>query len=259
MAACVPFPAPAGAVAGEAATLDLTGASFTLGNASVALTGRIPGHVLHGDGGQLHFVAGDAAALPSVLGVVFAILIFAMQPGFALLESGMARAQSVLVVVTKNTFDACFVALVWYLWGYAVAFGDSSAGGAWGTTQYALTPATGGAPLEGPGVFHHMNFFLQYQFAANAVTIVSGAPASAGAGTIPGHLAPLPSSRRVCCGAHQDDCLHAHVLRHRDLRVRSPGACGACAPQLQPVPRRTPPRGASHPPPLRRCGPLTAT
>lgn len=58
-----------------------------------------------------------------------------------------------------------------------MAFGDNSVGGLFSTTNFALSEASwsGDPTQEAHAVYHQANFFLQYHFAANALTIVSGA------------------------------------------------------------------------------------
>ncbi len=182
---CDPWPAvavPASPI-GIAATLFLANSSLHFGNTTAVIANNIHG-TLVGDtesGAALAFVPeggsnrlSDQEALSSAIGILFGVLVFVMQPGFALLESGSARAQSVLIVAAKNTFDACIVGIVWFLLGYGLAFGDGDIGGVFGTDQFALSNVRANDSLERPGVFHRLNFFIQFQFAANAITVISG-------------------------------------------------------------------------------------
>lgn len=94
-------------------------------------------------------------------------LVFLMQAGFALLESGMSRTKNALNVVMKNYMDVCLGSLVFWALGYGLMFGDNSSG--WfGTTLFAPSQAdnsTWGLIL------------FQIMFAATAATIASGAMA----------------------------------------------------------------------------------
>ncbi|MEM7193604.1 MAG: ammonium transporter [Pseudomonadota bacterium] len=94
-----------------------------------------------------------------------AILVFFMQAGFALLESGMVRAKNTINVMMKNYVDLCVVMLVFWLFGYGLMWGDNPSG-LYGTSKFLLNP-------DDPGEL----LFLTYQtmFAATAATIVSGA------------------------------------------------------------------------------------
>lgn len=94
-------------------------------------------------------------------------LVFLMQAGFALLESGMARSKNALNVVMKNYMDVCFGTLIFWALGYGLMFGLNTSG--WiGTDNFFLNSADGST----------WGFMLfQMMFAATAATIASGAMA----------------------------------------------------------------------------------
>ena len=94
-------------------------------------------------------------------------LVFLMQAGFALLESGMARSKNALNVVMKNYMDVCFGSLIFWALGYGLMFGANHSG--WfGTDNFFLNSADGTT----------WGFMLfQMMFAATAATIASGAMA----------------------------------------------------------------------------------
>lgn len=94
-------------------------------------------------------------------------LVFLMQAGFALLESGMSRAKNALNVVMKNYMDVCVGSLIFWAVGYGLMFGSNHSG--WfGTDNFFLDSADLGT----------WGFLLfQMMFAATAVTIASGAMA----------------------------------------------------------------------------------
>ncbi|MEX2516132.1 MAG: ammonium transporter [Gammaproteobacteria bacterium] len=94
-------------------------------------------------------------------------LVFFMQAGFALLESGMSRAKNAVNVVMKNFMDACVGSIMFWLIGFGLMFG-ANATGWFGTSHFALNE---GDPLD----FSYL--FFQTMFAATAVTIASGAMA----------------------------------------------------------------------------------
>ena len=117
---CVAWPQPEGfqASTGQAVTLVLEGIPAGIGNDTLLLSGSVHGRLSTGQDGTASLMLGEDSI--NIVGstatfALYAVLIFAMQPGFALLESGAARAQSVLMVAVKNAFDACVVALVWWL------------------------------------------------------------------------------------------------------------------------------------------------
>lgn len=99
--------------------------------------------------------------------VLAGALVFFMQAGFALLESGMSRSKNAVNVIMKNYMDVCLGSLMFWLIGFGVMFGTNSTG--WfGSDHFALTNA---APMD------FAFLFFQTMFAATAVTIASGAMA----------------------------------------------------------------------------------
>ncbi len=92
-------------------------------------------------------------------------LVFFMQAGFALLESGMARSKNAVNVIMKNYCDMCFGALIFWMVGYGIMFGNNPTG--WiGTDHFFLIDQQ---PID------YSWLFFQCMFAATAATIVSGA------------------------------------------------------------------------------------
>ena len=51
-------------------------------------------------------------------------LVFFMQTGFTLLEAGMVKHTNVQNILFKNIMDACIGALVFFLFGFCIAYGD---------------------------------------------------------------------------------------------------------------------------------------
>ncbi|SMF56113.1 ammonium transporter (TC 1.A.11) [Alteromonadaceae bacterium Bs31] len=94
-------------------------------------------------------------------------LVFLMQAGFALLESGMSRAKNCINVVMKNYLDLCLGSLVFFLVGYGLMFGINDSG--WfGTSHFAMYKVAS---------WDYSFLLFQTMFAATAVTIASGAMA----------------------------------------------------------------------------------
>ncbi len=106
-------------------------------------------------------------SLNSVWVVLAAMLVFLMQAGFALVESGMVRSKNAVNVVMKNYMDACVGGLIFWLIGYGLMFGANPTG--WfGQSHFA------------PSDLAHWDWtfmFFQMMFAATATTIASGAMA----------------------------------------------------------------------------------
>lgn len=106
-------------------------------------------------------------AMDTVWLITAGALVFFMQAGFALLESGMARAKNSVNVVMKNYMDLCLGSLVFWFIGYGLMFGHNPTGLV-GESHFWL------------GNAEHMDYsllFFQTMFAATAVTIASGAMA----------------------------------------------------------------------------------
>ena len=96
---------------------------------------------------------------------ICAALVFFMQAGFAMLESGMVRSKNAINVIMKNYTDMCFGALVFWILGYGLMFGANTTG-FFGTDLFCLRD---GEPWD------YMILMYQMMFAATAATIVSGA------------------------------------------------------------------------------------
>ena len=115
----------------------------------------------------------DAATIQVNLDYVWiavcAALVFLMQAGFALLETGLTRAKNAANIIMKNVMDASAGVVVFFFVGFGLMFGAS--GGWFGTTGFALTG------IEGDPTWTYLFFFFQAVFAATTATIVSGAVA----------------------------------------------------------------------------------
>jgi ammonium transporter, Amt family len=94
-------------------------------------------------------------------------LVFFMQAGFALLESGLSRAKNTVNIVMKNFCDTATSTLGFWAVGFGLMFGANPSG--WvGTSQFFPQSADGALM---------MSFFYQVMFAATCSTIMSGAVA----------------------------------------------------------------------------------
>jgi Amt family ammonium transporter len=103
--------------------------------------------------------------------LVAAALVFFMQAGFAMVESGFTRAKNAIIIMMKNLMDFSIGTLGFFAIGFGLMFG-ASATGWFGTTGFFLSDFS----LDGdPWVLAFWMF--QVVFAATAATIVSGAMA----------------------------------------------------------------------------------
>jgi len=103
--------------------------------------------------------------------LVAACLVFFMQAGFAMVESGFTRAKNSINIMMKNLMDFSIGSIAFWAIGFGLMFG-ASATGWFGTSGFFLSDF---APDGDPWVLAFWMF--QVVFAATAATIVSGAMA----------------------------------------------------------------------------------
>ena len=99
-----------------------------------------------------------------------AFLVFFMQAGFAMVETGFTQAKNAVNILMKNLMDFSIGTIAFFVLGFGLMFGVTN--GLFGTTDFGITNILG----EG----EHWNYtFLLFQtvFAGTAATIVSGAMA----------------------------------------------------------------------------------
>jgi len=96
-----------------------------------------------------------------------AFLVFMMQLGFALIETGMVRFKNTINVAMKNLIDTTFGLIFFWLIGYGIMFGTDF-NGFIGIDSFAI---------NGKNSNENTFFFFQAMFAATAATIISGAVA----------------------------------------------------------------------------------
>jgi Amt family ammonium transporter len=113
------------------------------------------------------------SAVDTIWVLLGAALVFFMQAGFAMVETGFTRAKNAGNIIMKNLMDFCLGTPIYWLLGFGIMFGGSSA--VFGTIDpmvrgdySAITPS--GIPLMAFLIF-------QTVFCATAATIVSGAMA----------------------------------------------------------------------------------
>jgi len=95
----------------------------------------------------------DMAWVVDTLFALFAFtLIILMVPGFAMLEAGLVRTKNVTTVLTVNTMIYIVASLIFFFWGYTLAFGG------WDGTSMSMYAA----------------FLFQMAFVGKTVNIMSG-------------------------------------------------------------------------------------
>ncbi|HWP43195.1 MAG TPA: ammonium transporter [Blastocatellia bacterium] len=118
--------------------------------------------------------------------VVTACLVFFMNAGFAMLETGLCQAKNAVNILAKNFIVFAISSIAFWVVGFGLMFGDGN--GLIGMSGWFLqgadnSPATGDAysgifsALSWTGVPLEAKFFFQLVFAGTAATIVSGAVA----------------------------------------------------------------------------------
>nr|XP_026490637.1 putative ammonium transporter 2 [Vanessa tameamea] len=101
-------------------------------------------------------------------------IIFTMQTGFGMLESGCVSIKNEANIMMKNLADISLGGLTYWIFGYGMSFGEGALSNPFiGVGNFLVDPPVGDA-LMGP-VF--ASFLFQLSFATTATTIVSGAMA----------------------------------------------------------------------------------
>ena len=126
-------------------------------------------------------------ALDTIWVVLTASLVFFMNLGFALVESGFCRAKNTVNILSKNFIVFAISCLAFYVFGWGLMFGNGSGFIGW---EGLITlggadnsPATGDAyagaykAIAWTGIPLYAKFFFQLVFAGTAATIVSGSVA----------------------------------------------------------------------------------
>ncbi len=103
-------------------------------------------------------------------------LVFFMQTGFALLETGMIRQTAAVNALLENFIDAGLTAVVWWVVGFGIAFGTSN-GGLFGTSLFMPGMDVMSQSFGTLNISTLTMFFFQFAFAATASTITTGAMA----------------------------------------------------------------------------------
>ncbi|MBN1699418.1 MAG: ammonium transporter [Spirochaetales bacterium] len=115
----------------------------------------------------------NKTAIDVVWTLIAAFLVFFMQAGFAMVETGFTRAKNAGNIIMKNLMDFSVGSIAYWLVGFALMFGVSAAG-LIGTSGFMLS---GGDPSTTDGLWTFAFWIFQCVFAATAATIVSGAMA----------------------------------------------------------------------------------
>lgn len=111
-----------------------------------------------------------AASLDTVWVLLGAMLVFLMQLGFSMVESGFARCKNTANILMKNLIDISTGSILFWLIGFGILFGTDIGGFIGKPAALDAIPWDGDIPITAFLVFQTM-------FCATAATIVSGAVA----------------------------------------------------------------------------------
>jgi len=132
-------------------------------------------------------IANQKVALDTIWVMVAAFLVFFMNLGFALVESGFCRAKNTVNILFKNFVVFAVSSIAFLVLGFGLMFGDGNP--LFGQNGLFFASGADNSPAMGDayqGVYHALNwtgvpmwakFFFQLVFAGTAATIVSGAVA----------------------------------------------------------------------------------
>jgi len=101
---------------------------------------------------------------------IAAFLVFFMQAGFAMVESGFTRAKNTVNIMMKNLMDFSIGTLTFFLVGFGLMFGETN--GLFGTTHFFML----GTDVQSAD-WNWTFLIFQTVFAGTAATIVSGSMA----------------------------------------------------------------------------------
>merc|ERR1719487_1964859 len=137
--------------------------------------------------GLLSFIPEITTAMGTTWTILCGALVFFMNAGFALLESGVCRAVSCQSVFLKNMLDACIGTLLWFLCGYTFLYGGVGDGDKYVIGGLDGAGYFGGGLVDGSAdpvvqmsfigpnwLISCQDWFFQWAFCVTAATIVSG-------------------------------------------------------------------------------------
>ena len=115
-------------------------------------------------------IYGELTELPfSIWFLIGAVLVFFMQGGFAMVETGFTRAKNAGNIIMKNLMDFCIGTVMFVLLGAGLLMGENIFFGLIGKPNWQI--------FTDYANFDFSNFVFNLVFCATAATIVSGAMA----------------------------------------------------------------------------------
>lgn len=126
-------------------------------------------------------------AIDTIWVLFTAFLVFFMNLGFAMVESGLCRAKNTVNILAKNFIVFAIASVAYWIIGFGLMYGDGNGfiglKGLFFANGSDTSPSTGDqnsgvySALNWTGVPFWAKFFFQLVFAGTAATIVSGAVA----------------------------------------------------------------------------------
>ena len=111
-------------------------------------------------------------SLDAVWVIFAALLVFFMQPGFALLEAGAIQSKNAAHVAGKNILSFAIATLVFWAVGFAIAFGDGNS--FFGLSGWFVSDENAFSSLSALGIPIGAKFFFQLAFAGVSLAIMWG-------------------------------------------------------------------------------------
>ncbi len=141
--------------------------------------------LIEGEDGNLTKVEDSKYMGDTLWVLVAAFLVFFMQAGFAMVESGFTRAKNAVNILMKNLMDFSMGSIAYWAIGFAIMFGAGNAfmgTSGWFVPSEELSAGAAASSsvfssLEWSSVPTYAAWLFQLVFAATAATIVSGAMA----------------------------------------------------------------------------------
>ena len=117
----------------------------------------------------------DYSSVNTIWVLLGAALVFFMQAGFAMVETGFTRAKNAGNIIMKNLMDFCIGTPTFWIIGFGIMFGAGN--GFFGKIGGIATEANYGSAMLPDGVPFWAFLIFQTVFCATSATIVSGAMA----------------------------------------------------------------------------------
>ena len=106
--------------------------------------------------------------------IISSILVMLMTPALALFYGGMVRKKNVLGTIMQSFVALGVVSVIWFLYGYSLAFGGDIAN-IIGNFDFLMLKNVGLSPSEGSTIPHQLFCLFQMMFACLTPALITGA------------------------------------------------------------------------------------